>query len=74
MNGPLIYKLTVQLVFGLGKPRNPILGMVVSGTIAESGKDITKFKPRDEVFAYCSMSSLKHRFGSYAENICLLQE
>ncbi|MEM8966602.1 MAG: NAD(P)-dependent alcohol dehydrogenase [Bacteroidota bacterium] len=74
LNAPLIYKLIVQLAFGFGKPRNPILGMVVSGTIAGKGKNVTKFNPGDEVFAYCSMSPMKHRFGSYAEYICLPQD
>ncbi|MEM9676369.1 MAG: NAD(P)-dependent alcohol dehydrogenase [Bacteroidota bacterium] len=74
LNAPLIYKLIVQLAFGFGKPRNPILGMVVSGTIAGKGKNVTKFNLGDEVFAYCSMSPMKHRFGSYAEYICLPQD
>ena len=74
LNAPLIYKLIVQIAFGFGKPRNPILGMVVSGTIAGKGKNVTKFNPGDEVFAYCSMSPMKHRFGSYAEYICLPQD
>ena len=74
LNAPLIYKLIVQLAFGFSKPRNPILGMVVSGTIAGKGRDVTKFNLGDEVFAYCSMSPTKHRFGAYAEYICLPQE
>jgi len=48
--------------------------MVVSGTIAGRGKEVTKFKLGDEVFAYCSMSPTKHRFGSYAEYICLPED
>lgn len=74
LNGSFIYKLIVQLIFGFGKPRNPILGMVVSGTVAGKGKDVTKFNLGDDVFAYCSISPTKHRFGSYAEYICLPQE
>ncbi|MEM9680007.1 MAG: NAD(P)-dependent alcohol dehydrogenase [Bacteroidota bacterium] len=74
LNGPFIYKLIVQLIFGFGKPRNPILGMVVSGTVAGKGKDVTKFNLGDDVFAYGSISPTKNRFGSYAEYICLPQE
>ncbi|MGB3587587.1 MAG: NAD(P)-dependent alcohol dehydrogenase [Tunicatimonas sp.] len=74
LKAPLMYKLLVQLAFGFGKPRNPILGMVVAGTIAGKGKNVTKFNLGDEVFAYCSMSPMKHRFGSYAEYICLPQD
>jgi alcohol dehydrogenase len=73
LNAPVIYKLIVQLAFGFGKPRNPIMGMVVSGTIVDKGKNVTKFNLGDEVFAYCSMSPTKHRFGAYAEYICLPQ-
>lgn len=71
---PFLYKLLVQLIFGFGRPRNPILGMVASGIIAEKGKDVTKFDVGDEVFAYCSMPPMKLRFGSYAEYICLPEE
>lgn len=74
LNAPIIYRLIVQLVFGFGKPRNPILGMVVAGTIVDKGKNVTKFNLSDEVFAYCSVSPTKHRFGSYAEYICLPQD
>ena len=74
LKAPLMYKLLVQLAFGFGKPRNPILGMVVAGTIAGKGKNVTKFNLGDEVFAYCSMSPMKYHFGSYAEYICLPQD
>ncbi|GAB5565612.1 MAG: NAD(P)-dependent alcohol dehydrogenase [Winogradskyella sp.] len=71
LDEPLIPKLILQLMFGFGRPRNPILGMVTSGIIEDKGKDVTKFEIGDEVFAYGSVSSTKHRFGSYAEYICL---
>src|SRR5690606_40551193 len=66
-----LYKVLVQIAFGFGKPRNPILGMVVAGIVESTGNAVTNFKPGDEVFAYCSMSATKNRFGSYAEYICL---
>jgi len=65
------YKFFVQMAFGFGKPRNPVLGMVVAGVVACIGTSVSAFKPGDEVFAYCSMSATKNRFGSYAEYICL---
>ena len=74
LNGPFIYKLIIQMVFGFGKPRNPILGMVVSGTVVGRGKNVTKFQTGDEVFGYCSTSPINHRFGSYAEYICLPED
>lgn len=65
------YKFFVQIAFGFGKPRNPVLGMVVAGVVESTGNAVTNFKPGDEVFAYCSMSATKNRFGSYAAYICL---
>ncbi|MBV6652438.1 MAG: NAD(P)-dependent alcohol dehydrogenase [Mameliella sp.] len=74
LNAPFIYRMIVQLIFGFGRPRNPVLGMVVSGTIEDKGAAVNKFNIGDEVFAYCSVSPTKQRFGSYAEYICLPEE
>lgn len=74
LNEPAIPKFILQLIFGFGKPRNPILGMVTSGVVVEKGPQVTSFNLGDEVFAYGSISPLKHRFGSYAEFICLPQD
>ncbi|MEO6831879.1 MAG: NAD(P)-dependent alcohol dehydrogenase [Chitinophagaceae bacterium] len=56
----------VRLFFGLTKPKNPILGSVLSGEIVALGKAVTLFKVGDKVFGSTGM-----RFGSYAEYICL---
>jgi len=74
MDQPFFLKLVLQLVFGFGKPRNPILGMVVAGKVEHIGKAVTKFQPGDEVFAYGSISPMKRRFGSYAEYITLPED
>ena len=74
LNEPPIPKFILQLIFGFGKPRNPILGMVSSGVIVDKGAKVASFNIGDEVFAYGSVSSMKHRFGSYAEFICLPQD
>lgn len=71
---PFFYRMMVQLIFGFGRPRNPILGMVASGVVADKGAAVNKFNVGDEVFAYCSMPPMKLRFGSYAEYICLPEE
>lgn len=71
MNEPLIPRFVLQLIFGFGRPRNPILGMVTSGIVVRKGKNVTLFEVGDEVFAYGSISPTKLRFGSYAEYICL---
>ena len=69
-----VARFMVQIIFGFGKPRNPILGMVTSGVIESIGKDVTSFNIGDEVFAYGSVSPTKRRFGSYAEYICLPED
>ncbi len=69
-----VAKFVVQLIFGFGKPRNPIFGMVSSGVIESKGKDVTLFETGDEVFAYGSVSPTKRHFGSYAEYICLPED
>jgi NADPH:quinone reductase-like Zn-dependent oxidoreductase len=74
LNEPPIPRLILQFIFGFGKPRNPILGMVSAGVVVEKGAKVSAFNIGDEVFAYGSISSMKHRFGSYAEFICLPQD
>uniref|UniRef100_A0A7S2SDA3 Enoyl reductase (ER) domain-containing protein n=1 Tax=Eucampia antarctica TaxID=49252 RepID=A0A7S2SDA3_9STRA len=74
LNEPPILKCILQLIFGFGKPRNPILGMVSSGIIESKGKSVSSFNIGDEVFAYGSVSPMKRHFGSYAEYICLPED
>ena len=74
LNEPPIPKFILQLIFGFDKPKNPILGMVSSGVVVDKGAKVTSFNIGDEVFAYGSVSPMKHRFGSYAEFICLPQD
>nr|WP_321407106.1 NAD(P)-dependent alcohol dehydrogenase [uncultured Carboxylicivirga sp.] len=69
-----VARFIVQLIFGFGKPRNPILGMVTSGVIESKGKGVSSFNIGDEVFAYGSVSPTKRHFGSYAEYICLPED
>ena len=74
LNEPPILKFILQLIFGFGKPRKPILGMVSSGIIESKGKNVSSFNIGDEVFAYGSVSPTKRHFGSYAEYICLPED
>ena len=74
MNESPIPKFILQCMFGFGKPRNPILGMVSSGIVESMGKSVSSFNIGDEVFAYGSVSPTKRHFGSYAEYICLPED
>jgi NADPH:quinone reductase-like Zn-dependent oxidoreductase len=42
-----------RLIFGLRKPRDTRLGRDVAGQVEAVGKNITEFKPGDEVFGIC---------------------
>ena len=48
---PAGFGLIGRLIFGIFSPRNPILGMELAGIIEAVGKDVTKFRIGDEVFA-----------------------
>src|SRR5512138_474609 len=56
-----------RLMFGLRKPKQPILGTELSGEIVEVGKAVRRFKRGDPVFGI----SLK--FGAYAEYITIAE-
>lgn len=56
----------VRLMFGLVRPKNPILGFVLAGKVEAVGRDVTLFDVGDEVFGITGMG-----FGAYAEFICL---
>lgn len=74
LNAPFIYRFLIQLMMGFGKPRNPIMGMVLSGVVERVGVNVTLFKQGDPVFASCSMSAFNFRFGAYAEYMCLPED
>jgi NADPH:quinone reductase-like Zn-dependent oxidoreductase len=54
-----------RLIFGLRKPRDTRLGRDVAGVVEAVGKNVTQFKPGDEVFGICR--------GALAEYACTLE-
>jgi NADPH:quinone reductase-like Zn-dependent oxidoreductase len=54
-----------RLIFGLRKPKNTCPGSDFSGTVEAVGRNVTEFKPGDEVFGV--------RAGALAEYICVKQ-
>src|SRR4051812_18817847 len=50
-----------KLMFGIGKPwKEHILGTELAGEIVEVGKDVTRFKPGDQVFGSTGMAGGGH--------------
>jgi NADPH:quinone reductase-like Zn-dependent oxidoreductase len=61
--GPRWQRFFFRLYLGIRKPKRSILGMEIAGEIEEVGKDVTRFKQGDQVYA----STFEANFGGYAE-------
>jgi NADPH:quinone reductase-like Zn-dependent oxidoreductase len=66
--------LMMGMMLGFGKPRNSILGLVLTGEVESVGKDVKKFKKGDQVSATTIKSMTKIRFGAYAQYTCLPED
>lgn len=60
---PYLYRL----MFGFLKPKYPVPGMELAGTVEAIGPGATNFKPGDAVYGDIS----EYGFGSFAEYICV---
>ncbi len=66
LNVPAGFRLMSRLFFGVSKPKQPILGTELAGEIESVGKDVSKFKVGDKVFAFNDVG-----MGCYAEYKCM---
>ncbi len=66
---PRSFWLFARLALGLRRPRRPILGSELAGVVDSVGKDETRFRPGDPVFAYPG-----HPGGTYAEYVCMRED
>jgi NADPH:quinone reductase-like Zn-dependent oxidoreductase len=65
-NIPLRFKIPMRLMIGIRKPRNEIIGEVLSGEIEYAGSEIKRFKAGDQVFGLTGFS-----LGAYADYKCM---
>lgn len=66
LNVPAGFGLIMRLVFGISKPKQPILGSELAGIVESAGKDVTKFKVGDQVIAFSDVA-----MGCHAEYKCM---
>ena len=66
---PALFWLFARMEFGFRKPKKHILGSEFAGVIEAVGKEVTRFKPGDEVFGYRGMN-----LGANAEYVCMPQD
>jgi NADPH:quinone reductase-like Zn-dependent oxidoreductase len=63
------YRIMARLAMGWNGPRQPVLGLVLSGEVDSVGPDAKSFDVGDRVFGFN-----RHRFGTYAQYVCWPQD
>lgn len=66
LNVPVGFRLIMRLLFGVSKPKQPILGTELAGVIESVGEGVRKFKAGDQVFAFSDAA-----MGCHAEYKCM---
>lgn len=59
------YRMMARLAVGWNAPRQPVLGMVLSGEVDSVGPDAKSFQVGERVFGFN-----RHLFGTYAQYVC----
>ncbi len=62
----VLFWLPLRIYMGIFKPKRPILGMDLSGEVAEAGKNVSHFKKGDQVFGNTRLT-----LGAHAEYACV---
>jgi len=65
LNLTFAYRIMARLALGWNAPRQPVLGMVLSGEVDSVGSEVTSFKAGDQLFGFN-----RHLFGTYAQYVC----
>lgn len=66
---PRGFRSISRLIFGISRPRQPILGTELAGDVEALGPGVTKFRIGDPVFLYSSAE-----MGCYAEYKCMPED
>jgi NADPH:quinone reductase-like Zn-dependent oxidoreductase len=69
LNVPVGFGFISRLIFGVFKPRQPILGTELAGEIESVGKNVKKFKAGDQIFAFSGAA-----MGCYVEYKCMPED
>jgi NADPH:quinone reductase-like Zn-dependent oxidoreductase len=63
---PLRFRIPMRLMIGVTRPRRSIIGLVLSGEVESTGRDVKRFAPGDQVYGLTGFG-----LGAYAEYKCM---